>query len=88
MGFGALLFGLWRRNAVSRWVSLALILGTTMKVFLFDLSYLDGLWRVGSLAALGVVLIAIATLYRLYVFPSERKEDGHLQYLFQNYVQG
>ncbi len=76
VGFGALLFGLWRRNAVSRWVSLALILGTTMKVFLFDLSYLDGLWRVGSLAALGVVLIAIATLYRLYVFPSESEQEA------------
>lgn len=75
VGFGALLYGLWRRNAVSRWVSLVLIGGTAFKVFLLDLAFLDGLWRVASLAGLGVVLIALATLYRLYVFPSKDDDE-------------
>lgn len=75
VGFGALLYGLWRRNAVSRWVSLVLIGGTAFKVFLLDLAFLDGLWRVASLAGLGVVLIALATLYRLYVFPDEDDDE-------------
>ncbi len=76
VGLGALGWGLIARSALSRWVSLTLVMGTSLKIFLYDLSYLDGLWRVASLSALGVILIAIASLYRLYVFPDPQEKTS------------
>ncbi len=73
--------GMARRVAALRWVSLALILITVSKVFLYDLAALRGLYRVGSLTGLAISLIAISLLYQRFVFavankPEARALDG------------
>lgn len=64
---GLLVLGIARRLPVLRRVSLGLILLCVAKVFLVDMGGLEGLWRVASLAGLGVSLIAVALVYRRFV---------------------
>jgi uncharacterized membrane protein len=40
-----------------------------LKVFLFDMGALTGLYRAGSFLGLGVSLIGIGYLYQRFVFP-------------------
>lgn len=63
--FGALLLagGVTFRVQVARLGALALLAATVCKVFLFDLSFLDGASRALSLAGLGVALVFISWLY-------------------------
>jgi uncharacterized membrane protein len=42
---------------------------TTLKVFLFDMGALVGLWRVLSFLGLGLALIALGAIYRRFVVP-------------------
>jgi uncharacterized membrane protein len=65
--------GMWRRSTVLRWISLAFLLLTFAKAFLYDLRQLEGLYRVGSLMALAISLLAVSLLYQRFVF---RKSDG------------
>jgi hypothetical protein len=66
---GALLaIGLWQKSTPLRIASLAVVLGTLAKVFLFDVGRLDDLARVASLTALAVSLIAISFVYQRFVF--------------------
>jgi uncharacterized membrane protein len=65
---GLLAIGMWRRSVALRIVSLALILVTSAKVFLYDLSSLEDLYRVASLVGLAISLIAISVIYRRFVF--------------------
>jgi hypothetical protein len=51
-----------------RWTSLALILLTIAKVFLYDLGELDGMNRVASLGGLAIALLAVSLLYQRFVF--------------------
>ena len=62
-------FGLWRGNAALRQAALVLVAFTAVKLFLFDMRTLDGLWRVASFLGLGASLVAIAGLYRRFVLP-------------------
>ncbi len=43
------------------------------KVFLFDTSSLEGIYRVLSLFGLGGALFVLAYLYRRFVFPAHRR---------------
>ena len=63
--FGALLLlgGICWRAQIARLGALALLAATVCKVFLFDLSFLDGASRALSLAGLGVALVFISWLY-------------------------
>ena len=60
--------GMVRGSAGLRWVSLALILVTVGKVFLYDLSHLRDLYRVASLVGLAFSLIFISLAYQRFVF--------------------
>ncbi len=60
--------GMARRSAALRWTSLALIIVTIGKVFLYDLSHLHDLYRVVSLVGLALSLILISLLYQRFVF--------------------
>jgi uncharacterized membrane protein len=51
--------------------SLAVMVVTTLKVFLFDMSDLDGLWRVASFFVLGLSLIAVGWAWRRFVASEE-----------------
>jgi uncharacterized membrane protein len=62
-----------RRVAVGlRWASLAFLLVTIGKVFLFDLGHLDGLMRVGSLIGLALSLLVVSLVYQRFVFGALR----------------
>lgn len=63
-----LALGVWRRSTALRWISLGFLLLTFAKAFLYDLRQLAGLYRVGSLMALAVSLIAVSLLYQRFVF--------------------
>lgn len=59
-----LLVGLARRTRLLRLMALALLGVTTAKVFLFDLSSLDKVYRIISFIVLGAILLAVSFLYQ------------------------
>lgn len=63
-----LALGIARRSQFLRYASLAVLLATVAKVFLYDMSDLTGLFRVASFLGLGLALIGIGRLYRSFVF--------------------
>ena len=56
--------GFWRSSPFLRWQALVLIAVTTLKVFLYDISRLDRVYRILSLVVLGVLLLAISFAYQ------------------------
>ncbi|MFT7669428.1 MAG: putative membrane protein [Planctomycetota bacterium] len=54
-----------------RQLSLAFLLLTLAKVFLYDLGDLSGLYRIGSLAGLAVSLLLVSLVYQRFVFPRQ-----------------
>ena len=59
---------MWRQSQGLRWTSLALIVITCFKVFLYDLSHLHDLYRVAALVGLAMSLLAVSLLYQRFVF--------------------
>jgi uncharacterized membrane protein len=77
---GALLaLGILRALAALRYASLALVMLTVAKLFLFDMSALTGLYRVASFLGLGLSLVGIGYLYQRYVFPPRLSEAERQQ---------
>jgi uncharacterized membrane protein len=66
-GLALLAAGVWRRLRPLRWASLALVLLTVGKVFLYDLGELRDLYRVASLFGLAVSLILVSWAYQRFV---------------------
>lgn len=58
--------GLWRRTRWMRLGSIALLGFIILKVFVYDLSFLSGLYRSASFAALGAILLLVSYLYSRY----------------------
>lgn len=73
--FGALLLaaGVARKGRALRYASLAVMLLTVCKVFLYDTANLTGLYRVASFLGLGVALMALAWVYQRFVFRGEEQ---------------
>jgi hypothetical protein len=63
-GAGLLMVGRLRRSRLLRVLALALLGLTTLKVFVWDLSSLDRVYRIVSFIALGLVLLAVSYLYQ------------------------
>jgi uncharacterized membrane protein len=63
-GGAMLVVGLVRHNRLLRWLALALLGLTTIKVFLFDLASLDRVYRIISFIVLGAILLAVSFLYQ------------------------
>ena len=63
-GAALLTLGFLKRNAFTRWQALILLLFTVAKVFLYDMSTLSQGYRVASVLALGVVLMAVSFAYQ------------------------
>lgn len=59
-----MLVGIRRQIPGVRWQSLALLGITIVKVFVSDMSFLSGIYRVASSVALGVVLLVVSFLYQ------------------------
>ncbi len=73
---GALLaMGIVKRSTGLRYASLGMMLLVVAKVFLWDMSALTGLYRVGSFLALGLSLIAVGYFYQRVVFPPDDEES-------------
>jgi uncharacterized membrane protein len=68
--FGAalLVLGILRRGKALRYASLAVMLLSVGKVFLYDTANLSDLYRVFSFLGLGVSLLALAWVYQRFVF--------------------
>jgi uncharacterized membrane protein len=66
MAYGAMLMivGFLRRSAFVRWQALLLIAATIVKVFVYDVSQLDRVYRIVSFIVLGVLLLAISFVYQ------------------------
>ncbi len=64
LGLAILVAGARWHDRTIRWSGLALLLGTTAKVFLFDMAMLQGVVRAGSFLALGVLLLCGALAAR------------------------
>ena len=63
-GLSALVVGLRRDDRALRLGSLALLLVTVGKVFLYDLAALASLYRVGSFIGLGLLLLVAAGIWQ------------------------
>jgi uncharacterized membrane protein len=74
LGLGLLIlaYGFWQGSKQARIASAALVLLAVLKVFLFDLAGLTGLWRPLSFITLGIVLIGIGMAYQRLLFPPKR----------------
>ena len=61
----ALIFlGVQRRSALLRWQALVLFGVTVVKVFIYDLSFLERVYRILSFLILGTVLLIVSFLYQ------------------------
>ncbi|MFQ5628504.1 MAG: DUF2339 domain-containing protein [bacterium] len=58
--------GLWSRIQGLRFAAIALFGISILKVFIYDLSYLDTLYRIFSFIGLGVILLGVSYLYQRY----------------------
>jgi uncharacterized membrane protein len=72
-GAGMMIAGFWKNSRFLRWQALILIGITVCKVFLYDTSSLDRGYRVLSLIALGLVLLATSFLYQRDWFKLQEK---------------
>ena len=68
--------GVARSSVGPRWISMAVLLITIGKVFLYDLGALTDLYRVASLVGLAVSLILVSLLYQRFVFRGARGEGS------------
>ncbi|OYD08886.1 DUF2339 domain-containing protein [Paludifilum halophilum] len=58
--------GIWKKLQILRWMSILLFGMTILKIFIFDLSFLDTLYRIFSFIGLGLVLLGVSYLYQKY----------------------
>lgn len=61
---GLLAVGTWKKLAVVRWQALTLLGVVIVKVFLFDLSFLEKFYRIVSFSLLGLALLLISFYYQ------------------------
>jgi uncharacterized membrane protein len=58
--------GLWRKNREMRVAAIALFGFSILKIFIYDLSFLETLYRIFSFLALGLILLAVSYAYQKY----------------------
>lgn len=75
-GIGLLLFGALRKARVLRFASLVVMILAVAKVFLYDASELEGLFRVFSFFGLGLSLLGLSWFYSKYVFGERDLLEG------------
>ncbi|MBI3951255.1 MAG: DUF2339 domain-containing protein [Acidobacteria bacterium] len=63
---GLMVVGIWRRTVGLRAVAIVLFGITIVKIFFYDLSFLETLYRIFSFIGLGLILLAVSYLYRRY----------------------
>ena len=73
-GTGLLVLGIWRDSIAVRHASIAVLLLSVTKVFLFDMSEMGGLYRVLSFLCLGLSLFLLSLIYTRFVKGGGRLE--------------
>jgi uncharacterized membrane protein len=73
--FLLLALGFRFRNAPTRYAGMGLLVVTLLKLFLHDLWRLGGLYRIGSLLGLAVVLILVSFIYQRFLSSEERPKQ-------------
>lgn len=63
-GAGLMALGFWRKSQFLRWQAIVLIGLTVLKVFVYDVSALDRVYRIASFIILGVILLAVSFVYQ------------------------
>ncbi len=58
--------GIWRKYRGMRFAAFALFGVTILKIFLYDLSFLETLYRLFSFIALGLILLGVSWAYQRY----------------------
>ncbi|MEW6509956.1 MAG: DUF2339 domain-containing protein [Bacteroidota bacterium] len=58
--------GFWRRSRALRIGSIVLFGITILKIFIYDLSFLETLYRIFSFIGLGIILLAVSYTYQRY----------------------
>ncbi|KAB2915795.1 MAG: DUF2339 domain-containing protein, partial [Hyphomicrobiaceae bacterium] len=76
LGLVFLAYGIWRGSKEARLASAALVVLSVLKVFLYDLSGITGLWRALSFICLGAVLIGIGLVYQKLVFAKPKSRPA------------
>ncbi len=71
LGIALLFGGIVKQDKMLRYASLSIILFTVGKVFLYDASELEGLYRVFSFFGLGLSLIGLSYFYTKFVFKDD-----------------
>lgn len=71
MGLGLMGIGIYLKDKMTRVASLVVMLLVIGKVFLYDASELDGLFRVFAFLGLGVSLIGLSFFYQKFVFKKQ-----------------
>jgi uncharacterized membrane protein len=61
-----MVFGLWARRRPLRIMSIVLFGVTILKIFIYDLSFLDTLYRIFSFIGLGLILLAVSYAYQRF----------------------
>ncbi|MEZ5900746.1 MAG: DUF2339 domain-containing protein [Hyphomicrobiaceae bacterium] len=77
LGIVLLAYGLWRSSLEARIASAVLVTLAALKVTLYDLAGIGGLWRALSFICLGAVLIGIGLVYQRLIFnkPEESSQS-------------
>ena len=73
--FIIMILGITRRLPALRYAGIALLTVTLLKLFLHDLWSLGGLYRIGSLIGLALVLIPVSYLYQRFLAPALAKTE-------------
>jgi hypothetical protein len=65
-----LIIGIWKRIALARYASMALIAVVLVKLFFHDLSTLDQLYRIAAFIVVAVIAILASFLYQRFLSPA------------------
>ncbi|MCW5742930.1 MAG: DUF2339 domain-containing protein [Alphaproteobacteria bacterium] len=74
-GLGLLAIGMWRHVPALRHAGMIMVLLVVAKVFLIDMSGLQGLLRVLSFLGLGAALVGLGYAYRRFVFAADERPE-------------
>ncbi len=69
LGLACLGYGVILRSQEARLASAVFVVLTVLKVFLLDMSALEGVWRAFSFIALGLALMGIGLVYQRFLMP-------------------
>jgi uncharacterized membrane protein len=59
-------YGIWRRALSLRIIAIAVFGIAILKIFIYDLSFLESLYRIFSFIGLGLILLSVSFLYQRF----------------------